>query len=63
MGGSLKIGQYIGVLVVLRLKKSGIESVILAGSSLLAFVRGEISFLSYDTQSPLRAQRAIFQGF
>ena len=53
------IGIYIGVLIVLRLTKSGIEYVILAGSSFFPLSRAESRFLTVK-MADLRAQRAIF---
>ena len=53
------IDNSIGVLTGLRFTKSGIESVILAGSSIFALSEAKSWILTLE-QCPWRAQRAIF---
>ena len=62
-----KYWKYIGRLVSLRLKRSGIEYVILAGSSVFASSEAKSGILSSDDGilrpgARARAQRAIFSG-
>ena len=60
--GPLTVGTYVGMLIVLRLSKSGIECVIWRG---LAFPRCQRPKPGFWRSWLLaeRAQRAIFQGF
>ena len=56
------VGPFVDLWIASRLTKSGIEYVILAGSSLFPMSRAEPSFWSGLVAS-WRAQRAIFEGF
>ena len=44
--GPLTVGTYVGMLIVLRLSKSGIECVILAGSCFFPLSEAEARFLA-----------------